>query len=145
VGLKQRDSLIPNMRTSKSEGQSNFVNPGVAIAGIGTDIEVTPKLRAFANANYIWLAQTEPIALALQTNKVRNELGLDLSLGFRFRPLPHRANHPLHRDRRVPARYRLQDIYRRNSEYVPGYGPQDQAAKVDPYLYNAFATLTLIY
>ena len=28
VNLKQRDSLIPNLRTSKTEGQSNFVNPG---------------------------------------------------------------------------------------------------------------------
>jgi hypothetical protein len=144
VNFKQRDSLIPNLRTSKNEGQSNFVNPGVAIVGLGTDIEVTPKLRAFANANYIWMAQTEPIALALQTNRVRNELGLDLSLGFRFRPLlTENIIFQTGIGVFMPGPgYR--DIYRQNTDNVPGYGSQ-QEGKVDRYLYNAFATLTLIY
>ena len=29
VNLKQRNSLVPDLRTSKTEGQANFVNPGV--------------------------------------------------------------------------------------------------------------------
>ena len=82
VNLKQRDSLVPNLRTSKTEGQSNFANPGVYIAGLGADAEVTPKLRAFASLNYIWLAETKPIEVALMSNKVSNELGLDASLGL---------------------------------------------------------------
>jgi hypothetical protein len=145
VNLKQRDSLIPDLRTSKTEGQSNFVNPGVFIVGLATDIDVTPKLKAFANANYIWFAETKPIETALQTNKARDELGLDLSLGFKFRPLLT--------DNIIVAAglgtffpgagYR--DIYRRNTQYVPGYGPQEQAGKVDRFLYNAFFTLTLLY
>lgn len=145
VSLKQRDSLIPNLRTSKTEGQSNFVNPGVFILGAATDIDVTPKLKAFANVNYIWLAETKPVEIALQTNKSRNELGLDCSLGFKYRPLLI--------DNIVVAAglgvffpgagYR--DIYRRNTQYVPGYGPQEQAGKVDRYLYNAFFTVSFIY
>jgi len=35
VNLKQRDSLVPNLRTSKTEGQSNFVNPGAIILASG--------------------------------------------------------------------------------------------------------------
>ena len=145
VNLKQRDSLIPNLRTSKTEGQSNFVNPGVFILGVGTDIDVTPKLKAFANVNHIWFAETKPIELALQTNKGRDELGLDCSLGFKFRPLLT--------DNIVVAAgmgfffpgagYR--DIYRRNTQYVPGYGPQDEAGKVDRFLYNAFFTVSFVY
>ncbi|HET6409445.1 MAG TPA: hypothetical protein VFG14_16275 [Chthoniobacteraceae bacterium] len=145
VNLKQRDSLIPNLRSSKTEGQSNFVNPGVTIVGFGTDFEVTPKLRAFFNANYIWLNETEAIRAALFTNKARTELGLDLSLGFKYRPLLT-ENIIFSAGIGVffpGAGYR--DIYRRNTEYVPGYGPQEEAAKVDRYLYNGFATLTLIY
>ncbi len=46
VNLKQRDSLVPDFRTSKSEGQSNFVNPGVEIVGVGPDLDVTSELRA---------------------------------------------------------------------------------------------------
>ena len=145
VNLKQRDSLVPNLRTSKTEGQSNFVNPGVFIAGIGTDIDVTPKLKAFANLNYVWFAETKPIETALQTNKSRSELGLDASLGFKFRPLVT--------DNIIIAAgvgfffpgagYR--DIYRRNTSQVPGFGPQENEGKVDKYLYNGFLTVTLVY
>jgi hypothetical protein len=145
VNLKQRDSLIPDFRTSKTEGQANFVNPGVFILGCGTDIDVTPKLKAFANVNYIWFAQTKPIEVALQTNKARNELGLDTSLGFKFRPLLT-DNIVVAAGMGVffpGAGYR--DIYRRNTAYVPGYGPQEEAGKVDRFLYNAFFTLTLVY
>ena len=145
VSLKQRDSLIPNLRTSKTEGQSNFVNPGVFILGAATDIDVTPKLKAFANVNYIWLAETKPVEIALQTNKTRDELGLDCSLGFKYRPLLI-DNIVIAAGMGVffpGAGYR--DIYRRNTQYVPGYGPQEQAGKVDRFLYNAFFTVTLIY
>ncbi|HEX8309891.1 MAG TPA: hypothetical protein VF614_01150 [Chthoniobacteraceae bacterium] len=145
VNLKQRDSLVPNLRSSKTEGQSNFVNPGVMILGVGSDIEVTPKLRAFANLNYIWLSETKPVEVALQTNKARNELGLDASLGFKFRPL---LTDNIIFSAGVGFFFPgggYKDIYRRNTEHVRGFGPQDEAGKVDDYLYNAFFTLTLLY
>ncbi|MEQ1859750.1 MAG: hypothetical protein ABMA13_07440 [Chthoniobacteraceae bacterium] len=145
VNLKQRDSLVPNLRTSKTEGQSNFVNPGVTILGFGTDLDVTPKLRTFFNANYIWFNDTDPLRLALQTNKVRTELGLDLSLGLKYRPfLTEQVIVSAGFGALFPgAGYR--DIYRRSTEHVPGYGAQEEEGKVDRYLYNAFFTLTLIY
>ncbi len=145
VNLKQRDSLVPDLRTSKTEGQSNFVNPGVLIAGLGSDIDVTPKLKAFANVNYIQLAETKPIEVALQTNRVRTELGLDISIGFKYRPL-------LTDNIIVSAGVGFflpgegyRDIYRRNTIAVPGFGPQGDEGKVDKYLYNGFVTLTLLY
>ena len=70
VGLKQRNSLVPNLRTSKTEGQANFVNPGVLLAGAGTEMELTPKLRSFINLNYINFVETDPIKTALLTDKV---------------------------------------------------------------------------
>ena len=59
VNFKQRDSLVPDFRTSKIEGQANFVNPGVFIVGYGLDADVTPKLKAFMNVNYIRTIHTE--------------------------------------------------------------------------------------
>ena len=47
VNFKQRDSLVLDFRTSKAEGQSNFVNPGAFIVGYGLDADITPKLKAF--------------------------------------------------------------------------------------------------
>ena len=87
VNLKQGDSLVPDLRSSKTEDQSNFVNPGVYILGLGADADVTPKIKAFANVNYIWLGETAPIKLALHTNEATNALGLDTSIGFKYRPL----------------------------------------------------------
>ncbi len=145
VNLKQRDSLVPNLRTSKTEGQSNFVNPGVFIVGLGADFEVTPKLRAFTNVNYVWLAETKPIEVALMSNKISNELGLDASLGFKYRPL-------LTDNIIISAGCGFflpgagyESIYRRNTQRVPGFGPQAEEGKVEDFLYNAFLTLTLIY
>ena len=68
---------MPNLRTSKTEGQANFVNPGVFIYGLGTDIDITPKLRTFLNANYIRFAETDSLKTALLTDKVRAEVGYD--------------------------------------------------------------------
>ncbi len=87
VGLKQRNSLVPDLRTSKTEGQANFVNPGVLILGLGTETDVTPKLRMFMNANYIRFMETDPLKTALLTDKVAHEVGWDLSMGFQYRPL----------------------------------------------------------
>ena len=87
VGLKQRNSLVMDLRTSKTVGQPNFVNPGVFLVGVGAEIEVTPKLRSFLNANYIRFVETDPIKTALLTDKIAHELGYDLSLGFQYRPV----------------------------------------------------------
>ena len=37
MNFKQPESLVPDFRSSKTEGQSNFVNPGVVIVGYGMD------------------------------------------------------------------------------------------------------------
>lgn len=87
VNLKQPNSLVPNLRTSKTEGQSNFVNPGLFLFGVGTEIDVTPKLRNFVNVNYLLFAETDPIKTALLTAKADNEIGLDCSIGIVYRPL----------------------------------------------------------
>jgi hypothetical protein len=144
VNLKQRDSLVPNLRTSKTEGQSNFVNPGAIILGVGTDIDVTPKLKAFLNLNYIWLAEPAAIKVALQTDRLRNDLGLDASFGFKYRPLlTDNIVISLGMGFFVPGGgYR--DIYRANTATVAGFGSQD-AGKVDDFLYNGFFTVTFQY
>ncbi|MDE3098895.1 MAG: hypothetical protein KGJ88_05435 [Verrucomicrobiota bacterium] len=87
INLKTPDSLFPDLRTSKTEGQANFVNPGVYIFGLGGEFDLTPKLTSFLNANYILFAETDPLKTALFTAKIHDEVGWDLSLGFQYRPL----------------------------------------------------------
>jgi hypothetical protein len=87
VGLVQGNSLLPTLRSSKTEGQANFVNPGIFIYNIGVDAELTQTVKAVFNANYLRFHRTEPLEYVLFQPGVRHEIGGDLSLGVIYRPL----------------------------------------------------------
>jgi hypothetical protein len=87
VALVESRSLLPSLRSSKTQGQANFVNPGVTIYTAGLDADVTPKLRAFLNYNYIRFNRTEPLELLLFQPGIRHDVGHDLGVGFIYRPL----------------------------------------------------------
>ncbi|HEX4120340.1 MAG TPA: hypothetical protein VH619_06980 [Verrucomicrobiae bacterium] len=144
VNLKQDDSLVPDLRSSKIEGQANFDNPGLFLAGIGTEIELTPKLRNFINLNYIQFMDTEPLQVALMTSKVANDFGWDLSTGFQYRPL-------LTDNIIVSAGLGIllpgpgyRDIYQTSANPVPGYSSAP-AGHVDDFLYNVVLAVTFTY
>lgn len=86
VALTQEGSLLPNMRSDKEEGQANFVNPGIFLVNAGADINITPKLKGFANFNFLRFMDTEPIALALFDSPIRHNIGEDLGAGVEYRP-----------------------------------------------------------
>lgn len=86
VALMQRNSIIPDLRSSKIQGQSNFVNPGILMLNVGATAEVTPKLRAIGNANYIRFVATEPLETLLKQPDIRKDVGVDVSLGIEYRP-----------------------------------------------------------
>jgi hypothetical protein len=145
VNLKQRGSLVPDLRTSKTQGQANFVNPGVFIIGLGTEIELTPKLRSFINANYIRFVETDPIKTALLTDKVDNEVGWDLSIGFQYRPLlTDNIIISAGFGALIPGRG-FKDIYQTNTDPVPGFDPTDRRGRVDDFLYSGLIAITFTY
>jgi Carboxypeptidase regulatory-like domain len=86
VALTSPDSLLPSMRTDKTEGQANFVNPGIFILNAGADFDLTPKLKGLLNVNYLRFERTAPIELLLFESPIHNTIGLDYSLGFQYRP-----------------------------------------------------------
>lgn len=87
VGLVQPNSLLPSLRSSKTEGQASFVNPGIQIFNVGADVEVTQTLKAILNVNYLRFDRTESLEYILFQSRVRREIGLDYSLGVTYRPL----------------------------------------------------------
>ncbi len=87
VGLVQPNSILPSLRSSKIEGQANFVNPGIMIYNGGVDVEVTQRLKAVFNVNYLRFHRTEPLEYVLFQPNIRHEIGWDLSLGVAYRPL----------------------------------------------------------
>jgi hypothetical protein len=86
VALVTPSSLLPSLRSSKDEGQSNFVNPGVRLYNAGIDAELTPKLRGFVNVNYLQFDRTESLAYLLFQRPVHRGIGTDPGIGITYRP-----------------------------------------------------------
>ena len=86
VGLVHPNSLLPSLRSSKIQGQANFVNPGIFVYNAGLDVEVTQRIKAVINVNYLRFHRTEPLELVLFQNRIRHDIGFDYSLGVAYRP-----------------------------------------------------------
>jgi hypothetical protein len=86
VQLVNNRSLVPNLRSSKTQGQSNFTNPGLLLFNVGLDMDITPKLRTIMNANYLMFDETEVLSTYTFQSDIDPEIGLDLSVGFEWRP-----------------------------------------------------------
>ena len=87
VNLVQRLSLVPNLRSSKIQGQTNFVNPGLQLFNLGVDADVTPRLKLIANTNLLWFNQTEVLETFVFQDDIEPFIGADLSIGTEYRPL----------------------------------------------------------
>ncbi|MDZ7344451.1 MAG: hypothetical protein ONA90_08035, partial [candidate division KSB1 bacterium] len=86
VNLVNRRSLVPSLRSAKAEGQANFVNPGVLLLNAGFEAEVTPKIKAILNTNYLRFVNTASLQQFLNQNAIRNDIGIDYGLGIIYRP-----------------------------------------------------------
>ena len=86
VSLVSPGSLIPSLRSSKIEGQANFVNPGIFILNAGADVEITSKLRGVLNVNVIRFEDTQPLELILFQDPIHHGVGTDSGLGLVYRP-----------------------------------------------------------
>jgi hypothetical protein len=87
VELVARSSILPSLRSSKTEGQASFVNPGLLMYSGGLDAELTRKLRMSVSVNYLRFHKTAPIERLLFQPSLDNGIGLDASVGFQYRPL----------------------------------------------------------
>ena len=86
VLLTTPGSLLPSLRSSKIEGQSNFVNPGIFVYNLAAEAELKPKLRAILNVNYSLFHHTEPLSEMLFQPNIRKPIGLDYGVGVLYRP-----------------------------------------------------------
>jgi len=93
VGLVQKTSVLPSLRSSKLEGQSNFVNPGIWIASLGYDAEISPKLKLIVNTNYLRFVNTKVLQDFINQPAIHKQIGIDYGIGLRYRPfLNNNAN-----------------------------------------------------
>jgi hypothetical protein len=128
VNLVNRGSQLPDLRSSKTQGQINFVNPGLFLFNAGFDVEILPELKAILNANFMQFHHTEPLELLVFQPDIPRELGWDINLGLVARPF---LNNNMIAS--VGA-----------AVFVPGEGFED-IFESDELLYSTFIELTLTY
>jgi Carboxypeptidase regulatory-like domain len=86
VLLTPPNSLLPSLRSSKDQGQANFVNPGLFLVHSGANFDLTPKLSAFVNASFLRFMRTEPLELVLFQSPIHHTIGVDYNIGASYRP-----------------------------------------------------------
>ncbi len=127
VTLSSQNGLLNSLRSSKALGQSNFVNPGIVLAGIGADFDLTPKWRVSLNANQLWFDNTAVLEAARNQGGIDQNIGQDLSMFVTYRPRTS------------------QNIVLRlaASALIPGAGYKDLYGSDTPY--SILANLVLAY
>ena len=87
VALSSRNGILNDLRSSKDEGQSNFVNPGTGLVGIGADLDVLPALRVSFNSNSVYFADTTILEVLRNQRGINRHIGYDVSASLVYRPL----------------------------------------------------------
>jgi hypothetical protein len=138
VLLKAPGSLLPSLRANKFEGQASYVNPGLLLFGAGLDLQLTPKLRASLNANYLRFHQTGSLSFLLFQPGIRKDVGVDLGGGLLYRPLLSENVVVLAGFAGLFSGRGFDDLYSSTCG-VPGCGASS------PKLYNGFVQLKLSF
>jgi hypothetical protein len=86
VALHGGNSLLPDLRSSKEQGQANFDNPGLRLIGIGSDFDLTPKNRLSANVNELWFDNTAVLEALRAASPIDRSIGTDASIAWIYRP-----------------------------------------------------------
>jgi hypothetical protein len=86
VALSARNGILPSLRSSKDQGQSNFVNPGLLLIGMGADADLTPELRLIGNISKLAFINTSSLSVLRNQRITSNDLGIDISGAIQYRP-----------------------------------------------------------
>ena len=86
VALSGRNGVLPSLRSSKDQGQSNFINPGLFLLGLGADADVKPELRVVGNLNYLRFQDTTVLGVLRNQQPPDREIGWDISSAVQYRP-----------------------------------------------------------
>lgn len=86
VALSTRNGVLPNLRSSKEKGQSNFTNPGITLLNVGADFDLSPETRLSFNLSQLWFTETEVLELVRAQDGISSNIGQDISAALIWRP-----------------------------------------------------------
>ena len=145
LSLKGPNSLLPALRSSKIEGQPNYVNPGIFVFGLGAELELTPKVRLLLEANKLRFHKPEALQTVLFQDKIRSDLGWDLSAGIRWRPLLIDNMIINIGGATLIGGDGLKDIYQKETFTFGPNGLEKTSSTKNTILYSGFMSVTLTY
>lgn len=129
VTLAGRNGVLPSLRASKEQGQSNFINPGLLLLGVGFDADLLPELRLSANINHLMFDKTEVLERLRQQSGIDDTLGQDVSLSLIYRPFM---------SQNAVVRFSVAGL-------IPGDGFDDLYGREADMPYSVLLNLTLTY
>ena len=129
VVISGRNGLLNSLRSTKELGQSNFINPGTQLLGIGADFDITPETRLSFNVNQLWFDDSAVVEAVRNQGSIDRDIGVDVSLSLIHRP------------------FMSQNIVLRLSgaTLVPGEGFKDLFGKDEADPYSILANIVLMY
>jgi len=86
LAISGRNGILNSLRTTKEQGQSNFINPGTVLLGAGADFDVLPELRISANVNHLWFEKKAVVEVLRNQPLASNAIGWDVSVSSVYRP-----------------------------------------------------------
>lgn len=87
TSLTNPGSPLADLQTSKTQGQANFVNPGVLLVGTAVDADLTPRWRGQIGCQYLRFDKTETLEYLLQAADIKKGIGFEVFAGTQYRPL----------------------------------------------------------
>jgi hypothetical protein len=146
LSLKGPFSLVPDLRSSKIEGQPNFINPGLFLLNFGVDLDLTPTLKSFINVNLLRFQTTKVLENLLFQSKIGHNIGIDYSVGMRWRPFLNDNVIISAGLAALQVGSGFQDLYS-NTSFTFGANGLQRTTNSFPggLLYSAFLAFTLTY
>jgi hypothetical protein len=86
VSLSGRNGILASLRSSKDQGQSNFVNPGLMLIGVGADADLMPQVRVTGNLSYLRFVDTTVLGVLRNQAPPSRDIGWDVSAAVQWRP-----------------------------------------------------------
>jgi hypothetical protein len=86
VALSGRNGVLASVRSSKDQGQANFVNPGLLLLGMGADVDLLPQLRLVGNVSHLSFMDTEVLGVLRNQSPPARDIGWDVCAALQWRP-----------------------------------------------------------
>jgi len=86
LGLVQPNSILPSLRSSKTQGRQTLSIPEFIFTTPASNVELTQRIKTVSMLTTCAYHRTERSSMCCFKNHIRHDIGWDYSLGVAYRP-----------------------------------------------------------